>query len=76
MKTKTNKIATFCFTVLVLLILFAVLPGIKTVVSADLYYGTAGDDIEWNFYADTGLLEIYGTGEMYDWKYNTMPWYN
>ena len=36
--------------------------------------GVAGNDITWEFVSATGLLEISGTGDMYDWAYEGSPW--
>ena len=37
-------------------------------------YGKAGDDVEWAVY-NNGLLELTGTGPMYDYDYAKTPWY-
>lgn len=36
--------------------------------------GQCGDSVFWSF-DDTGLLTISGTGKMYDYTMDTMPWY-
>lgn len=36
--------------------------------------GTCGDNLTWEFDADTGTLSISGTGAMYDFGWDTMPW--
>jgi len=40
---------------------------------AATYSGTCGDNLTWTLDTDTGLLEISGTGEMRDYKYEA-PW--
>ena len=37
--------------------------------------GSAGDDIEWNFDSDTGILDINGTGKINTYKNGEAPWY-
>ena len=37
------------------------------------YYGTCGDNLEW--YYNQGTLTISGSGPMYDYNYQTTPWY-
>ena len=38
--------------------------------------GTCGENLTWELNTVTGALTISGTGDMYDWQWNTMPWYN
>ena len=35
---------------------------------------TAGDNITAYWYESNGVLGFVGTGDMYDWKYDTIPW--
>ena len=40
--------------------------------------GTCGDNMSWSYNEDTGLLKIYGSGDMTDWSASsglTAPWY-
>ncbi len=37
--------------------------------------GTCGDNATWDFYSN-GLIKIIGSGDMYDYTYSSMPWYN
>ena len=44
---------------------------------AATYSGTCGDNLTWSLDTSTGVLEISGTGEMYDWgKESSVPWYS
>ncbi len=45
-------------------------------LSAEDYSGTCGDGLTWTLDTETGLLEISGIGDMYDYDWNTSPWYN
>ncbi|WP_294476090.1 leucine-rich repeat protein, partial [uncultured Ruminococcus sp.] len=38
--------------------------------------GECGENAAWELDLDTGKLTISGTGAMYDYSYNTQPWYN
>jgi len=41
-----------------------------------LYSGTCGDDLTWTLDTETGVLEITGSGDMYNWiEFEYMPWY-
>lgn len=45
-------------------------------VTASGYCGEGdGTNLTWTLYSD-GLLEITGTGKMYDYSYKGTPWYN
>ncbi len=37
--------------------------------------GSCGDDLTWAFDEATGTLTISGTGDMWDYSYNSSPWY-
>ena len=40
--------------------------------------GTCGDNMSWSYNEDTGLLKIYGSGDMTDWSASfglEAPWY-
>ncbi len=52
---------------------FADLFSVKA--EAESYSGTCGDNLTWEFDTDTGVLTISGTGEMYNYKYSTTPWF-
>ena len=43
---------------------------------AATYSGTCGDNVYWSLDTNTGVLNISGTGEMYDFVYGKSPWYN
>ena len=46
---------------------------IKTDAAA--YSGKCGDNLTWSLDTDTGVLTISGTGDMYDWSYDSYaPW--
>ena len=38
-------------------------------------YGRCGDNLAWKINCDSTELEIIGSGDMYDYKWNTSPWY-
>ena len=44
--------------------------------SAATYIGTCGDNLTWSLDTDTGVLNITGTGAMYDYSYASVPWYS
>ncbi len=39
-------------------------------------YGKCGDDLVWKINCNTSELEIIGSGDMYNYDWNTSPWYN
>ena len=39
-------------------------------------FDICGTDLGYKFTASTGELKIFGTGDMTDYTYNTMPWYS
>lgn len=41
---------------------------------AATYNGTCGDNLTWTLNTDSGLLEISGTGDMYNWSDTETPW--
>ena len=47
-------------------------PRIAKAVQAN---GAAGDDIEWDFDSDTGVLNITGSGDMSSYSQGGAPWY-
>ena len=51
------------------------LPDIFSIkAEATAYNGTCGDNLTWTLNTDSGLLEISGTGDMYNWTDNETPW--
>jgi len=43
--------------------------------SAATYSGECGDNLTWTFDEETGVLDITGTGDMYDWTWTIyVPW--
>ena len=38
------------------------------------YSGSCGSDLDWSFDEDTGTLTITGSGDMYDYNYDSVPW--
>ncbi|MBQ3004766.1 MAG: leucine-rich repeat domain-containing protein [Clostridia bacterium] len=52
--------------------------SIKASAETTTYSGTCGDNLTWTLDTKTGVLEISGTGDMYDWtKYDERPeWFN
>ena len=38
--------------------------------------GKCGENATWTLYMEPGKLTISGTGAMYDYSYNNLPWYN
>ena len=44
--------------------------------AAATYSGTCGDNVNWSLDTSTGVLNITGTGTMYDYEYNSVPWYS
>ena len=47
-----------------------------TLLHAETYSGTCGDDITWSLNTDDGVLTITGTGDMNNYSSNTTPWYD
>lgn len=60
-------------TLLALCIVLALLPGTVWAENAIPASGTCGDNITWNFDANSGVLTISGTGPMTDFLYSG-PW--
>ena len=53
--------------------------AIPFTASAAIYSGTCGDNLTWALDTETGVLEIDGEGEMYDYEYSgnmRSPWYD
>ena len=51
------------------------LPDIFSIkAEATAYNGTCGDNLTWTLNTDSGLFEISGTGDMYNWPFNETPW--
>ncbi len=44
--------------------------------SAATYSGSCGDNVNWSLDTETGVLNIAGTGAMYNYEYKSMPWYS
>ncbi len=40
------------------------------------YSGTCGDNVNWSLDTETGVLNITGTGAMYNYEYDSIPWYS
>ena len=40
----------------------------------DAYSGPCGEDLTWSFDPETGVLNILGSGAMYDYEYDEAPW--
>lgn len=51
---------------LVLCLLIGLLPSTVLTATAENYSGKCGDDLSWTFNSDTGVLNIFGKGSMYD----------
>ena len=70
---RSNKVVCFLLILLVMLnIIFLPVP-----VSAETYSGSCGDNLTWLLDISTGIMEFYGTGDMYDYSSNyPAPWYN
>ncbi len=47
---------------------------LKYVTSSDNPGGKCGDNLFWSFDPDTGVLEITGSGAMYEYGYGAVPW--
>lgn len=45
-------------------------------VSAETYSGNCGYDLKWTMNTDTGVLHIFGTGDMIDYSQSGAPWYS
>ncbi len=66
-----KRLLHFAFVVITIICLAAI------TVSAETYTGACGDNIAWTLDTETGVLEIDGTGDMYDWSpYSLAPWYS
>ncbi len=68
-----KKVFSVC-TVLFVLIVSFVLLAPKTRALGIVDSGTCGEKLTWKL-DNIGTLTISGTGEMYCWSYNEMPWY-
>ena len=56
-------------------LLAAILLICSTVVSAETYSGTCGENVNWSLDTETGVLNISGTGEMTNYSYASLvPW--
>ena len=52
-------------------------PGETTLLADAPTSGTCGENLTWNFDVDTGVLTISGTGEMYNYFYDSdVPWHS
>jgi hypothetical protein len=72
MKNKINK-RIFLFAIM--LGLFIGLSNLNLSASAEIRNGVCGNDLTWTLDTNTGLLEISGTGDMYEYLGNSAPWY-
>ncbi len=58
-------------------LLAAILLLCSTVVSAETYSGTCGENVNWSLDTETGVLNISGTGEMTNYGYvPPVPWWD
>ncbi len=48
--------------------------GFAVEAEAKTYSGDCGDNLTWSLDEETGLLNISGTGDMYDYNDRTVPW--
>jgi|GEM_PF-2415542 len=73
MKTAKKTLALL----MTLLTCFAVLGGAlaESIPTRDVYSGTCGDSLAWELDTATGVLNITGFGAMYNYSYDTAPWY-
>ncbi len=39
-------------------------------------YGTCGSQVYWEYFSNTGRLDIFGTGDMYNYSYSSYGWYS
>lgn len=61
--------------VLLIICIALLLPAVSVAARAADTSGTCGDDLTWTFDEATGTLTIEGTGPMWDWDWDGMPWY-
>lgn len=72
MKRIKNKLLKFLCVVIVLIFSFTPL---SLTTFAGEYQGTCGENLTWDFEAETGTLTISGSGPMIDFKYyGNQPW--
>ena len=61
---------------LCMVLIFSMMPLWTFSVSAATYSGTCGKNVRWSLNASTGVLNIAGSGAMYDFvNYESVPWY-
>lgn len=53
---------------------FSAAQTVETAEPAESDSGTCGENLTWNFDADSGKLTISGSGEMEDYTQNNTPW--
>ncbi|MBR6620295.1 MAG: leucine-rich repeat domain-containing protein [Clostridia bacterium] len=59
----------------VIMVVAMLLCAVPFTASAESYSGTCGDNLTWTLDIETGVLEISGTGDMYNFEYASSPWY-
>jgi len=72
MKKSFKKIISLIIC-LAMVLTIAPLSGLVPLVSAATYSGTCGENLTWTLDTDTGVLDIKGKGEMYDYGSDTIP---
>ncbi len=74
-----KKLLRLIFTTVIILATLTAVAIILTLpASAASYSGTCGENLQWELDTETGVLNITGTGEMYNydaWSGITPPWY-
>ncbi len=74
MKIRT-RITAFLLSMILIL---SVLP--LGVMASDVYSGSCGEKVKWNYNADTKTLTISGSGKMddydHEWLEKVVPWYD
>ena len=72
----TKRMSAIALTLVMVLGLFAGLPGANLAVSAQVHTGQAGDNITWTLDTVTGEMDFTGTGPMWNWATNSaVPWH-
>ena len=80
MKKKTFAKIFSAFLAVVMMLCSAPLSGFTGIIaSAETLSGTCGENVNWTFDTETGVLDITGTGAMYDYGYGSdygyyAPW--
>ena len=69
-----KKISKFLSVVLAVIMVFSIVPMSSITASAETTSGSCGENLTWTFDDETGILAIIGSGGMYDYYLNTVPW--